>query len=467
MPIRVSFHTLGCKLNQLETDAIADAFAREGAVVLPFEPRAAAQIDLVAINTCTVTGKADRSARRMIRLALEAFPRSVVIVTGCYAQVEARGLSAIGDRVLVVPGADKAALLRLPRRLAQAGVIDACPEDPVELRAEIDAVLDDERSAARIRSVGRFDYDPRAFAFHSRPALKIQDGCDNECAYCRARIARGGASSLPASEVLERARALEAAGRAEIVLTGLNLSQYRDGETDFPGLLALLLDGTEHISFRISSYEPDAVGPAFLEAFAHPRVRPHAHLAVQSGSDSLLLSMERRYCRSDVLAATRALALAKADPLIAADFIVGFPGESDEDFAASLDLARSCGFSRIHVFRFSPRPGTAAASLPDPVPERVAGERARSLGALGAAAWASYAERWSGRSVKAVLERDLLATSENYLKLKPRCLPDSARPGQEILCRVEAASVGRPGSGGEETAVPALYISPSTRIEPP
>jgi threonylcarbamoyladenosine tRNA methylthiotransferase MtaB len=460
MPLRVSFYTLGCKLNQLEAESIADAFAREGALVRPFEAGTSLQVDLVVVNTCTVTGKAERSARRILRLALEACPGAVVLVTGCYAQVEAEAIAAMDDRILVLPGEDKAALLALPPRLAEARSMEGAG-GPADLLALLRRLTDDERRAVRgpgARSAGidpRFAFNPETFAFHSRPALKIQDGCDNDCAYCRVRIARGRSASLPAAEALARARALERAGRAELVLTGVNLSQYRDGDRDFPALLAFLVAGTESLSFRISSYEPDAINPAFLDAFAHPRVRPHVHLAVQSGADSLLFAMGRHYTRADVFAAVRALRAARDDPFIAADFIVGFPGETEADFAASLELARDCDFARIHAFRFSPRPGTRAASSPDRVPERVAGERACVLSELGKASASRYLKRWKGRTLKAVLEKDLCATAENYLKLKPHGFPESARPGDEILCRVEEASL--PGFGSVDAL--SLYIA--------
>jgi threonylcarbamoyladenosine tRNA methylthiotransferase MtaB len=451
MPLRVSFRTLGCKLNQLETEAVADAFAREGALVLPFGAEGLEEADLVVVNTCTVTGKADRSARRLVRLALEAGPRAVVVATGCYAQVEAEVLAALGERVLVLPGADKAALLALPRRLAEAGLTEGL-NGRGDLLAFLRGALEADGGADAVD--GRFDYDPGGFAFHSRPALKVQDGCDRDCAYCRVRIARGAAASLPAALALDRALSLERAGRAEIVLTGVNLSLYRDGELGFPGLLRSLVAGTERAAFRLSSYEPDAVDDAFLEAFTLPRVRPHLHLAVQSGSDSILRSMGRRYSSDDVAAAARALRAVRDDPCISADFIVGFPGETRGDFEATLELARGIGFARVHVFRFSPRPGTRAQSLPDPVPERVADERARALSELGLVSSEAYASRWAEREVRAVLERDLRATSDNYLKLKPRGLPPDARPGEEIRCRV-----GRKPCGSKHFDAEARFLS--------
>jgi threonylcarbamoyladenosine tRNA methylthiotransferase MtaB len=477
MPLRVAFHTLGCKLNQLETDAIAEAFARAGAEILSLEPEddSPSPADLVLVNTCTVTSKAEQKARRIVRLALSANPDAVVLVTGCYAELEAEAISALGERVLVLPGSRKEALLALPSRLARdpepGGLGSADPESGgflAELRSWIGAP---DRASA-----GSFAFDPAAFAFHSRPSLKVQDGCDNACAYCRVRIARGPARSLAAAEVLARARALEAAGRAEIVLTGVNLSQYRDGETDFPALLRLLLASTERIALRLSSYEPDRIDSAFLEAFAHPRVRPHAHLCVQSGADRVLAAMGRPYRRSDVVAAIEALRRSKGEgpdglgrgPFIAADFIAGFPGESEADSASTLELARECGFSWIHAFRFSPRPGTAAATLPNRVPERLAGERVDALLEIGKEGRRSYARRWLGSEVEAIVETsgtesEMRATADNYLKLSLRAPARELRPGQAALCRIE--EVLSPEAEGDPDAL-ALHIGPSSRQNP-
>jgi threonylcarbamoyladenosine tRNA methylthiotransferase MtaB len=480
MPLRVAFHTLGCKLNQFETESLADAFARGGAAVLPFDAEDSASADLIVVNTCTVTGKAERNARRIVRLALAVNPDSAVIITGCYAQVEAAALAAMGERVLVLPGRDKAALLGLPARLALLGDASGDGVGGAVGSADLLAFLREwlasagaassQRGAVRGEDAvldGRFAYNPASFAFHSRPALKIQDGCDNDCAYCRVHIARGRAASLPAQVALARARALEEAGRAEIVLAGVNLSQYRDGDRDLPGLLRFLVAGTERIAFRLSSYEPDRVDSSFLEAFAHPRVRPHVHLAVQSGADPVLRAMGRRYGRAEILAAAKGLRRAKLDPFIAADIIAGFPGETEADAEATLELARDCGFAWIHAFRFSPRPGTRAVSMAGAVPERVARERVDALLELGRAARSSYLDRWAGKELSAILEVGLGATSENYLKLRVRGLPESARPGQEILCRIEDRPEERPGTGrtGEFDAL-ALYISPLSRTVP-
>lgn len=375
MRLGVAFQTLGCKLNQLETDALVDSFKIEGASILPLRGgRAAGRVDLFVLNTCTVTGKAEQKARHAARAVLAEHPRAVVLVTGCYAQLDGEGLESIHERIVAVPGENKDAILVLSHWLEEhwngrGDLLDAVREWKAESRPP------DEGG-------DRFAFNPGYFALHSRPALKVQDGCDNRCAYCRVRLARGASRSLPAATALARARSLEAAHKAEIVLTGVNLSQYRDGSMRFPGLVAALLEGTTGAAFRISSYEPDRIDEAFLSIFARDRVRPHAHLPVQSGADPVLAAMGRGYRRDLVLAAIEALRRVKGDPFLAADIIVGFPGETDEDFSATLELCRTAGFAWIHAFPFSPRPGTRAFEFRPRVPERVAGERAAELGAL-------------------------------------------------------------------------------------
>ncbi len=462
MELRVAVHTLGCKLNQLESESLADAFRRAGARLVPF----AADAELYLVNTCTVTSKAEQKARRQIRAALAAHPGAVVLATGCYAQLEPEALEALSERVFVLPGEEKSALLALAGYLAEEwqghGDLAEALREWRQRRAEGGATLDP------------FAFTPELFSFHSRPALKVQDGCNNRCSYCRVCIARGPAQSLSADEALARLCTLEASGAREVVLAGVNLSQYRDGERDFPGLVRHLLAGSRRVALRISSYEPDKVDAAFVELFADHRVRPHVHLAVQSGSDAVLARMGRGYRRAAVLAAAKALRRVRPEIFLAADLIVGFPGETEADFAASAALFHEAGLAWVHAFPFSPRPGTAAFALTPRVPERVAGKRAAVLGGLARRAKAAYAERFWGAELEAVLERgaalsggqdeedaeeerssnvlgsgEQLATAENYLKLAVYGLPagaaSKARPGTAIRVRLEG-----PGSGGTD-----------------
>jgi threonylcarbamoyladenosine tRNA methylthiotransferase MtaB len=459
LSFRVAFQTFGCKLNQLETESLADEFRRKGASIVALEDEA----ELYVLNTCTVTSKAEQKARRLIRSLLGEHPASFALVTGCYAQLESEALAALSEegRLLVVKGEDKSSILGLADFLGEAcGSPAEMPElirrwrrDGYVARDEYVAV-----GAGPAAPSSPFDFEPESFAFHSRPSLKIEDGCNNRCSYCRVCLARGKAVSLEAPEVLARLRRLEEAGAPEAVLAGVNLSHYESGGLNFSGLLRYLLDGTSRISLRLSSYEPDRVDPEFLEVFAEPRIRPHVHFAFQSGSDSVLARMGRAYRHDDVLASCEALRRARRDPFLACDLITGFPGETEEEFADTARLAEELGFAWIHAFPFSPRPGTRAFDMRPWVPERVSGERAAVLGELGRNGRAAYIERWLGAEVRAVLEKGPVgedeedsplhlpatsslsrATSENYLKLLV-ALPegDSAKfhPGNEVRCRI-------------------------------
>lgn len=459
--LRVAFRTLGCKLNQLETESVADAFAAAGAAIHPFDEAA----DLYVINTCTVTSKAEQKARRVMRQALAANPDAVVLVTGCYAQMDPDGLALVQPRTLVVPGEEKAALLSLASWLQENWQGHG---DLLNAVAEWRQTL--EPAAGDLPRPDPFAYHPLTFAFHSRPSLKIQDGCDNRCAYCRVCLARGPSVSLPAERLLERVRELERSGKAEVVLTGINLAQYRDGAMRFPGLLTYLAANTERIRFRISSWEPEHVDAAFLEAFAHPRVQPHVHLSVQSGSSAVLRRMARPYSAERVLEAIAALRAAKDDPFIAADLISGFPGESDAEFAETLDFCARADFAWIHAFPFSARPGTRAWDMRPKVPERVAGERGAALSAIAREGKARYVARQAGRLVTVILEKDgnldldeevssiqtsaldapngsaavhaedRAGTSSNYLKVWVEGAPAGLLPGTSVEVVLKGAS---------------------------
>jgi threonylcarbamoyladenosine tRNA methylthiotransferase MtaB len=417
--LRVAFRTLGCKLNQLETESVADAFSGAGAAIRPFDEAA----DLYVINTCTVTSKAEQKARRVMRQALAANPDAVVLVTGCYAQMDPEGLALVQPRTIVVPGEEKAALLSLAAWLQENWQGHG---DLLNAVAEWRQTL--EPAAGGLSRPDPFAYHPLTFAFHSRPSLKIQDGCDNRCAYCRVCLARGPSVSLPAERLLERVRELERSGKAEVVLTGINLAQYRDGALRFPGLLSYLTANTERIRFRISSWEPEHVDADFLEAFAHPRVQPHVHLSVQSGSSAVLRRMARPYTAERVLEAIAALRAAKADPFIASDLIAGFPGETDAEFAETLDFCARADFAWIHAFPFSARPGTRAWDMRPRVPERVAGERVAALSAIARAGKARYIARWIGAPIELVLERGEAGDDADEVESGTARVPEKPHP---------------------------------------
>ena len=412
---RVHFSTLGCKLNQIESESLASAFLKAGFDVvgedapIPEGPDPA----LCVVNTCTVTGKAEQKSRALIRRLLRQWPGTAVLVTGCYAEVERDAIEALDPRVVAFPGSRKDELIALPDALNVT-----LSESPHASALEV------ARNFSRRpgRDVPAFTLSTDGFLFHSRASIKIQDGCDNACAYCRIRLARGRSVSLADDEVVERVRSIERAGWNEVVLTGVNLSQYRSSSGDFARLLERLLRETDRIALRISSLYPERVDADILDSLANLRVRPHFHLSIQSGSDRVLRAMRRPYGSDAILKAVELLRSVKDDPFLACDCITGFPGETVEDFASTLSVMETARFAWIHAFPFSPRPGTEAWSMRPRVPERVAAERSKRLAEQSERGLADYQARWVGREVEAIAEKHEGETSpgtrfltENYL----------------------------------------------------
>ncbi|WP_304225172.1 tRNA (N(6)-L-threonylcarbamoyladenosine(37)-C(2))-methylthiotransferase MtaB [Gracilinema caldarium] len=439
--LSVSLHTLGCKLNQLETESIAEAFKKEGFALVDW----GCQADIYIINTCTVTSKAEQKARRMIRKTLRDNPAACLIATGCYAQLEGPALKELSPdgRIFVVAGDLKSVLLDLPGYLMDQACtsVDVIPL----LHRWMQDKLQTGMPQAGMPQADPFRFDVQDYTYHSRAFLKIQDGCNNNCAFCRVRLARGRSVSLAAPLVLERLKQLEVHGFAEAVLTGVNLNQYRDGAMDFTGLLEYLLAGTSRIALRISSTEPEGVDERFAQIFADPRIRPHIHLSVQSGSNEVLRRMRRRYTAEKVREAAELLRKVKDDPFIACDIITGFPGETESDFEATYGLCKDIDFAWIHAFPYSPRPGTEAYAMEGRVSETVSGKRLERLLTLAEQGKQAYVVRWIGRRVQAVVEqhRDgagLVAVTENYLKAQLLLGPDSVPPkGKSALTCVLVA----------------------------
>ena len=457
-PHSFSLYTLGCKLNQLEGEALADAFRKAG---FALTPQATKGPGIIIINTCTVTSKADQKSRRLIRKALRENPDSCVIVTGCYARLDPDEIAALENeagggfhRLFVAGGVGggedavgttKSALLELPEYVRKA--LEHSPDTPLP------EIVETWIAAARAAH-GAFDFKPEEFAFHSRGYLKIQDGCDHSCNYCRVRLARGPSVSLPKESALAALRSAEARGCAEMMITGVNITQYQHSGPDFEGglaaLLEYLLEGTDTIALRLSSLEPEAVDERLAAVLAHPRIRPHFHLSVQSGSDTVLRAMGRAYTSRTVEQAAALLRGVKDNPFLACDIIAGFPGETAADFDQTLALCAQTGFAWIHAFPYSKRPGTAAFSLPNPVCERDITRRVESLTQLALQGRRSYAQLWLNRELSAVVEKgrcppgQCRAVSENYLKL---LVNGEFPPGSVIRCTPVSLC---PGADGEK-----------------
>lgn len=434
----------GTSAQPLAEEDIATAFATQQEAA-PKDPCFSVSLPpehtvLCFVNTCTVTGKAEQKARRLIRLLAKTHPQAVILVTGCYAQLEAIEIEALHPHVIAFPGQQKDVLTALPAYLADLVQSSASP-DTVLLLSALRTFLTS-LTAKEINGTPTFDAPPAQpvhnvlyparqnrqlfalsasrFLFHSRAFLKIQDGCNAACAYCRIRLARGKSVSLPAADVIARLRSIEKAGIPEVTLSGVNLSQYRSEAGDFAGLLKLILEKSR-IRIRISSLYPDRIDEALIPLLGHPQVCPHFHLSVQSGSNAVLRKMRRSYTRETIYRAVTELRRIKDYPFIGVDIITGFPGETDDDFEDTYRMCSELSFAGIHAFPFSARPGTEAWNMQPKIPERVAGQRVKKLNGLAERQAAAYLQAWDGKTVYGVTEapRNGLHTviTENYLSL--------------------------------------------------
>jgi len=427
--------TLGCKLNQLESEAIAGAFLGTGFEQMTVDGGQAENgPSVVIINTCTVTSKADQKARRVIRKALRDYPDARVLVTGCYAQLNSEDLLKLDNgkkkRLFVIK---KDGIIDLPSYYSE--------------NEQIDGMLEKFTERPRQYAPDRvFQFNPRSFSSHTRSFLKIQDGCNNRCTYCKIRLARGASISLDADEVLSRLRILEK-NHAEAVLTGVNISQYCDKkETDksaninLARLLALLLKGTEKIAIRLSSLAPDSIDEELVGVLLNKRIRPHFHLSIQSCSKKILEKMGRSYGGKTIEDAVSLLRRAKDDPFLACDIITGFPGETETEFKETYELCKKLDFAWIHVFPYSKRPGTAAFSFSGTVHETEVTRRLGLFTTLAERGRADYARRWLGREVDVLAEKgggkSCRGVCENYLKTLIVCNGEPPSPGEVLRCKL-------------------------------
>ena len=349
-------YTLGCKVSQYESEAILEEAVRRG-----FTP-VTEGADIAVINTCTVTAEGDRKCRQLIRRLVRQSPETKIMVCGCYSQVSPESVSAI-DGVAYVCGTQNK--LRTVERALELLDGKAIPKIEVAPLAGAD-----------FESM-RILHAPRTRAY-----IKIEDGCDNRCAYCKIPDARGHVRSKRIADVVAEARALTDAGVREVVLTGIETASFGASLCD---LLDAVngIDGIERI--RLGSLEPTLMRPAFLDRIAKVgKLTPHFHLSMQSGSSRTLAAMRRKYNAETALRNIENTRAALPGVQFTTDFIVGFPGETDEDFAETMEFARRVGFLATHVFKYSKRAGTPAAKMPDQIPEEVKHARSQALIALSA-----------------------------------------------------------------------------------
>jgi len=439
--MKVAFHTLGCKVNHYETEAIKEAFVSRGAEIAGEDEYA----DVYIINTCTVTNIADRKSRQFIRRAKRLNPDAVIAVTGCYAQVAADEIAEMPEVDLIIGNGRKSEICGMVMQKLQDGRVTEKQADVLVLpREELNFYED----------MGRIEAGSDGM---TRAYIKIQDGCDRFCSYCLIPYARGPVRSRPAGDIVEEVRSLAEAGHREIVLTGINTALYgteAGAECSLSELLTMLdeLKAPEGTDFRIrlSSLEPTVVDKNNVEEIIrHRRLCHHLHLSVQNGSDAVLKSMNRHYTRAEYLEIVRALREYDPDFGITTDIIVGFPGETEEDFRDTLDIVKEASFGKTHVFRYSPRKGTAGAKLRRAVPEEVKKERAGILEEAAEEVARDFRLSIKGKEQTVLIEEEedgyMTGYTGNYIKayISLSDLGGSAVPGE--FCRVIPEGLFRDG----------------------
>jgi threonylcarbamoyladenosine tRNA methylthiotransferase MtaB len=414
---KAAITTLGCKLNQYESERIREQLMRHGYDIVPYGELA----DVYVVNSCTVTSKSDRDTRRLARQGKRRNPDSLVVVTGCYAEVAADTLAAIEEIDVILGNTEKDAIAsHVP---PGSDVVEAADEPQSE------RLID-------------------AFADHTRAFVKVQEGCDAHCTYCIIPQARGPSRSVRPVEVVQQVEKLVESGHPEVVLIGVHLGRYgkdipeEDVALDDLGRWLCEVPGLHRL--RYSSIEPREVSEGIIDLVArHPKVCRHLHIPLQSGCDAVLEAMGRPYTAAyyeDLVGRVR-----ERSPLasIGADVMVGFPGETDEHAGETRRFLERLPLSYLHVFSYSQRPGTPAAEMPDQVPPEIKKERSRTLMRVSARKRQTFAEQNVGEEVEVVVEQPLeedegyvIGVSDNYLRVR---LPGSAElRGQVVRARIQS-----------------------------
>ena len=395
MSKKAALHNLGCKVNAYETEAMQEMLEKAGYEIVPFKEGA----DVYVINTCTVTNIADRKSRQMLHRARKMNPDAVVVAAGCYVQAQEGKVDSCID--IVLGNNKKKDLIR---------ILDEYRKSRAESGREKEILPDVE-----LEDIGHTkEYESLNLTRpgdHTRAYIKVQDGCNQFCTYCIIPYARGRVRSRSMEDVLDEVRTLADNGYKEVVLTGIHLSSYGiDFDKEYH-LLELIravheIDGIERI--RLGSLEPGIITEEFAEGIAKlPKMCPHFHLSLQSGCDATLKRMNRRYTSSEYAEKCELLRKYFPNPALTTDVIVGFPGETEEEFKESYDFVDSIDFYETHIFKYSSREGTKAAVMPDQVDEQIKAKRSAQLIELGEKKRAAYEQSFQGKEVEVLVEEDL------------------------------------------------------------
>ena len=374
---KISFKTLGCRVNLFETDALASRFKAGG-----YEVVDSREADVFVVNTCTVTNTSDQKCRQAIHQIRRKNPNALLVVTGCMVNHRKEELLQEGIADYVIDNERKAAIFEIVDEHFKKG-----HSDPEGYDRDL------------------FSYQPAFDTFHTRSLIKIHDGCNNFCSYCIIPMVRGRSTSRPAQDIYDNIRSVVDHGFKEIVLTGVNMGRYKDGDTNFETLVEHIINMEGDFRVRVSSIEPDQFSDRFLQLFQHEKLAPHMHICLQSGSEDTLKRMHRFYTAAQFREMCQRIKAFRPDFNLTTDIIVGFPGENEDTFQESCDFAREIGFSHIHTFKYSKRTGTKAAVMSDQVPEKVKSERSEIMRTISLENKLKYFEMIKGKAQRLLIER--------------------------------------------------------------
>ena len=398
---KVALHNLGCKVNAYETEAMQELLEKHGYEIVPFQEGA----DVYIINTCTVTNMADRKSRQMLHKARKMNPDSIVVACGCYVQAKKDDIPEGID--IVVGNNKKQNIVEILENYEKEKNQDGQRETSDEQEKETETYQE-------ILDINHEDLHLSTAAEHTRAYIKVQDGCNQFCSYCIIPFARGRVRSRSRDSVLDEVKTLSANGYKEVVLTGIHLSSYGIDCDD--NLLSLILaihevEGIERI--RLGSLEPRIITEEFAQTIAKlPKMCPHFHLSLQSGCNATLKRMNRRYTAEEYYEKCQLLRKYFDNPALTTDVIVGFPGETEEEFAESKAFVDKVDFYETHIFKYSRREGTKAAAMKDQVPDQIKAARSAELLELNRKKQAVYEERLLGTTQEVLIEEKIVRDGE-------------------------------------------------------
>ena len=428
---KVAFYTLGCKVNQYETNAMIEQFIKANYRIVGFEEVA----DIYVINTCTVTNMSDRKSRQVIRRAKQINPNSILVVTGCYAQVASKELEKVEEIDLIVGNTEKKDIVKI----AEAYFDDKSHLKNVVVTAHSDSQINTENSSDSINNKINMtdinvqkkfvDFGPTTYTEKTRAVVKVQDGCNNFCSYCIIPYAKGRVRSRKLENVIEEIKKVIKTGIQEVVITGIHIASYG---IDFKNKNIKLIDLLEEINkidglkrIRLGSLEPNIITDEFVERLKKvDKICDHFHLSLQSGCTETLKRMNRKYTAEDFEKVVKRLRDTFPNVALTTDIIVGFPGESNEEFETTYNYLKRINFYKMHVFKYSPRKGTRAAAMPNQIDGNIKEKRSRKLIELSDKNERSFLKRYIGKEIEVLFEQKegeyFKGHTSNYIVVKTK-----------------------------------------------